>query len=260
MMQAIVLTFDKQIGFAELLYKKYMELWPECPFNFRIAYNNNNNIPDSLKGKENVETIKTPSDIRSTMAGLLTDIDDDDWVYWCIDDRYPTFIDTDSMQSVYEFVQSGASAELNSVKLLNWHEQRLTSKSTLKIKDKIFNFQVWRTRGHFWGFWHHRFIKAKTLKYIFLGNLLPEKYKIVDVQTIHSLKDAVIRSAQENIIYPADDFIIKLGEPCVRGTLTLNGVEDLKKYNCLIPNYRVMNYAKTFINKTTPAKKYPSGY
>ena len=123
----------------------------------------------------------------------------------------------------------------------------------MKIKDRIFNFQEWRTGGQFWGFWHHRFIKSKTLKYIFLENLLPEKYRIGDIQTLSFLKDEVIMKAHENIIYPVDDFIIKLGEPCIQRTLTKNGVDDLKKYNCKIPKYSITNQTKSFINKTTPA-------
>ena len=38
-MYAIINTFDRQTGFAKLLYLKYKELWPTCPFTFRIPYN-----------------------------------------------------------------------------------------------------------------------------------------------------------------------------------------------------------------------------
>ena len=245
-MRAIVLTFDKQIGLAELTYKKYMELWSDCPFTFRIAYNDKDNIPNSLKNKENVNMVKTAVDIRSTMAGLLEGIPDDEWIYWCIDDRYPIYIDTDSMQSVYDFTQSEEAADLNSIKLLNWKERHLKHRNSPRIGGNIFNFQIWRKKHHFWGFWHHRFAKAKTLRFIFLGDFLPRIYTIRDVQLFQQLKNVEV---QRNIIYPKDDFIIKLAEPCTGGCLTLNGYEDLQRYNCITPDYHIKNVMKDFTSK-----------
>ena len=66
----------------------------------------------------------------------------------------------------------------------------------------------------------------------------------------HSLENVEV---QRNIVYPPGDFIIKLAEPCIRGTLTIIGLEDLKKYDCEIPDYPIKNCVKSFINQTTPA-------
>ena len=106
-MYAIVLTYDRQIVCAELLYKKYMKLWNNCPLTFRIPYNSpRSDSYKYFKSKSNVELVETESSIRETMCGLLNGIDDDEWVYWCMDDRYPYEISSvDALNSVYEFVK-----------------------------------------------------------------------------------------------------------------------------------------------------------
>ena len=122
-MKAIVLSFDKQSGLVELTYKKYMELWPECPLLFRIPYNDTstNKSFKYFKSRENVELVESPVAIRSTMQVLLNDLDDEEWVYWCIDDRYP--IDIKSLElinNIYTAVVNGDVDQLNAVKLFAW--------------------------------------------------------------------------------------------------------------------------------------------
>ena len=253
-MKAIVLTFDKQIGFAELLYKKYMSLWQNCPFQFQVAYNDEESIPNSLKNKGNINLLKTESDIRSTMSSLLEKVEDDEWVYWCIDDRYPTYIDVPVVKSIIEFIECGKadSMELNSIKLMNWKEKKDETKNVIEVGSRSFNYQKWREPGNLWGFWHHRFDLAKNLKTAFLNNNLPKEYKIGDIQVYHEMSDV---GFLENTIYPSGEFILKLSEPCMRGKLTENGILDLKQNNCKVPNYEIMDCSKTFVNSREQSVK-----
>jgi len=83
-MKAIVLTCDRYRAVTEHMILKYKELWPDHPFVFRIPY-------QELGGRATAssEYVKTPPDIRETVLQLIADLDDDDWIYWCVDDKYP---------------------------------------------------------------------------------------------------------------------------------------------------------------------------
>ena len=89
-MYAIILTFDRQIEFARLVIASYSKLWPTCPLVFRIPYNEQ--FPNDLAHRANVELIQTEKEIKATMRNLLRDLEDDEFVFWAIDDRYPVEI------------------------------------------------------------------------------------------------------------------------------------------------------------------------
>ena len=249
-MKAIVLSFDKQSGFVELVYKKYMELWPDCPLQFRIPYNekSENKSFEYFKIKENVELVKTPVAIRSTMQALLNDLDEEEWVYWCIDDRYPIEIkDLEMLNSIYTAVVSGDVDHLNAVKLFAWREELADNR--LEIGGAGYRLQK---PASLFGFWHHYFIKVKVLKYFFLSDNLPEKYSISDLtMTYHFMEEIDLL---KHTAVPEQDILI-LGEPCFEGKLTANGCELLKKYDCPIPPYNVLPIRKDFIHKEIPAVK-----
>ena len=93
-MKALVLTFDKYKPFAQHMIMCYEEMWPNNPFTFRIPYQSDEVKEDYVQkfGKK-VELIKSPSGIVDTMFALSDDLDENEWVYWCMDDRYPIQID-----------------------------------------------------------------------------------------------------------------------------------------------------------------------
>ncbi len=82
--KAIVLSCDRYRPIAEHMMLQYERLWPEHPFVFHIPYQN-------LAGQESERTryFETPEEIRPTVLQLLAGIDDEEWVYWCVDDKYP---------------------------------------------------------------------------------------------------------------------------------------------------------------------------
>src|SRR5437016_4718972 len=83
-MKAIVLTYDRNRAVTEHMILKYEQLWPDHPFTFRIPY-------QELAGPANPrhEYIRTPPEIRPTVLQLIAGLDDNEWIYWCVDDKYP---------------------------------------------------------------------------------------------------------------------------------------------------------------------------
>src|SRR5436190_5576789 len=170
MVKAVVLTYDRQVGLAELAVKSYLQFWKECPFQFVIPQNDPNS-PDFefLRRQNNVTMVGTPSSMPQTMSKLLERFEDDAWLYWCIDDRYPISLDVHRLEAIVAFIESGAAESLNAIKLIHWREKPDQGREDIQIGDATFRFQAPVST---WGFWHHHFLKAKVLKNLFL--MLPD--------------------------------------------------------------------------------------
>src|SRR6185436_8647790 len=146
----LVLTYDKQVGFAELVVKSYLSLWKDCPFQFIVPRNNAKARDfDFLSRQTNVSIVPTPTSIRGTMSVLLESLHDDEWVYWCIDDRYPIELDAGIMRRITEFIASGAADDLNGIKLIHWRESAADSQDDIRVGNRAFRFQAPESM---WGF------------------------------------------------------------------------------------------------------------
>lgn len=97
-MKAILLTYDKQCGLAQLLVKSYELLLGEyLPFQFLIPCQNKHAYTDF--SSDNVKFIESKtSKIKDSIAVLLDGIDDNEWVFWCIDDRYPVAVEREQLK------------------------------------------------------------------------------------------------------------------------------------------------------------------
>jgi hypothetical protein len=232
-MRAILLGYDKHFGFIELTYKAYMALWATCPFKFRIPVNDRSN-PDFefFTDKPNVELIDSPTAFKATARALLDGVDDDDWVYWCVCDRYPSELNVQSISTIYQHITSGRADSYNAIRLVNLHEQVVPH--PVHIDDLTFFPKV----GYMAGFWHHQFLRTKVLRVNLLHSALRENYHVSELNQrfpmIKDRPDGTI-SVFERTLIPEKP-IMRISEPCIKGRITVNGLADLQKYGCKIPD------------------------
>ena len=94
-LKAIVLSCDKYRAVAEHMVFQYRRLWPDHPFKFRIPY-------QETPGKKAVdlEYVRTGKPIKATVLKLIEDMADDDWIYWCLDDKYPIALDLPKVKAI----------------------------------------------------------------------------------------------------------------------------------------------------------------
>jgi len=85
--RAIVLTCDRYRAVTEHMIFQYDRLWPDHPFVFHVPYQELGGVDT-----EQVKYFPTPSDIKGTVLRLLTQIDEEEWIYWCVDDKYPLLV------------------------------------------------------------------------------------------------------------------------------------------------------------------------
>src|SRR5207247_10382681 len=93
--EAIVLTCDRYRAITQHLIFQYHRLWPDHPFVFHIPYQELGGV-DS----ERIRYHTCPADIKLTVLHLLADIDDEEWIYWCVDHKYPIQIVTNTISTL----------------------------------------------------------------------------------------------------------------------------------------------------------------
>ena len=242
-MYAIVLTYDRQIEFASLLVKSYLETWKDCPLRFRIPYNDFEKISDVQQSLVSckVDFIRTKSDIRSTIQSLLQDIGDEEFVFWSIDDRYPIKVrDLKALNNIFELIEKFANTRIkniDSIKIFThpevvWRKRFETTEaydiSSFTFLDlKFYSQKIFPSRG----FYMHHFTRARILRKYFLSEMLPKVYRLREFhEYIKSFQDI------EEKILVLQKPIIDFAEPCIGGKLTLNGRHDLEKYRINLPD------------------------
>lgn len=240
-MKAIVLTFDPQIGFVELLHKQYSLFWPSCPLHFVLSYNSDETIVKTpyLLHQPNIEFRKSKNSIRSSMEVLLDGCGENEWVYWCIDDRYPYRAHFPAaLPAVYTAIRCGELDSIPAVKLTRWRET-ITSQFRVIGGAKFFH----QSNHGLCGFWHHHFLRAGILRKVFLSHGIGDDWGIREINVFNH-KHAPVNNLNGSIV--PDPNIIDFAEPCIKGQLTANAVRDMKTHGCSIPDYPHMREEKIF--------------
>ena len=143
-MKALVLSFDPHLEIANLIVETYNRLWPDCPFVFRIPFTHRD--PKRIFAAQNVEFIPTAPDIRSTMKNLLGSLPEDEFVFWCVDDRYPIEIfDLPVLRAVCDLVSQNPpdvhAIKLTDITVDGIHGQRDRKKG--RMARRLTSFRRW---------------------------------------------------------------------------------------------------------------------
>ena len=278
-MKGIVLSFDPHLEIANLLVETYNRFWPDSGFQFRIPFSHRD--PSTIFRAQNVEFIPTAPDIRTTMEDLLRDLPEHEFVFWCIDDRYPIDIfDPMVLRAVRDFVSNGAS-DVDSIKLTDLAVEGIQG----KLDRRLFSFRRWlrRTRsdsqpvgsdetwrqreeavarepaftlaGQYFfrqlghpknGFYMPQFTTPAFLKRFFLAPALPLKYGIREFQ--HFLLSAKL----EHKSYFPDKFLLSVGESTFNGRLSVVCYEQMLKFGVAPPKIDIVSDYKIYSDRGLP--------
>lgn len=229
-MKAIVLTCDKYVNLVDHMIHTYQKIWPSNHFKFRIPYQN---YPHFLHNKygDKIELIRTKTEIKPTMQLLLDDIHDDEWVYWCIDDKYLIKIEEDKANKVYHWVKNISDPNVCGITFSRCRD--LLKDKNLKIKDGTFinNYgQIFFERRNFLQIWIHQFVRAKVLKTLF--DSFPDK-EFVPKEMDYFIQGKQVPPTQK--MYVSEKNMVVFGESTTRGKLTQNCLQSLRKYELEVP-------------------------
>lgn len=221
-MKAIVLTCDRYRPVTDHMITSYQALWPDHPFRFRIPYQD---FPDSLVDKfgDLVEPIRTPGPIKPTVLKLLEDIHDDEWVYWCIDDKYPIALDRRQVTECFRWTQVTASSSEGG--LLFCRCRNLLEENNLFPETRIdngFTLRL-RRRRNYYQFWIHQFLRARFLRRLF-ESFPNRNFRAKEMDDFTGQEKGLPVKALETEIdlFVTEENYAVFGESTVSGRLTKN--------------------------------------
>ena len=225
-MKAIVLTFDRHRAITQHLLLQYERLWPDHPFRFRIPF-------QQLRGSDSkrVEYIDSPPEIAATILRLIEDIDDEEWIYWCSDDKYPVRLIVEKINELLNYAVatpdiSGllfcrARVTLDRPELSLLPRQRVTPAGDVLLERKGW-YQIWI----------HQFLKAKVLRSLF--SQLP--LKIPSAKALDGLKDQIPKPDEYHLFVTEQNFAV-FGESTKRGVITRNCLESIRQTDIELPEW-----------------------
>jgi hypothetical protein len=278
--KGIVLSFDPHLEIANLLVETYNQLWPDCRFQFRIPFTDRD--PRAIFRAQNVEFISTPPDIRSTVKSLLCDLPEHEFVFWCIDDRYPIEIFEPAVLRAVRDFASDAGGDVDSIKLTDLTVEgiegklhtRFPRRLTRRWRPQLFrrpdtqrveNDKTWRQReeggarepsfrlagqGFFRqlghprnGFYMPQFTTPAFLKQFFVASALPLKYGIREFH--HFL----LSTNLEHKSYFPNTFLLSVGESTFRGRLSMVCYEQMLKFGLVPPKIEIVRDYKIYSDR-----------
>ena len=235
-----MLSYNRYHPLAEHMIKCYDAMWPDHPFVFHVPFQTNGSSPpsESLLAAANVVPVESPEPIKATVETLLRGRHDDEWVYWCIDDKYPLAFETESLESTLAWLPS-LDPSFQGITLCRC--RGLTKQSNLR--------RSWTRRDeHTRSPWGERFLHRKTLQQFWLPSFLRVGFirlvfdLIPDGLPQAHLMDNYTGASSSGYRIPAEMKLLvseknhmHLGESTSRGELTANVVQSLTSRGFAVP-------------------------
>jgi len=223
-MKAIVLTCDKYRALTEHMILKYDEVWPGHPFQFIIPY-------QELRGEESerIKFVKTPQPIKPTVLELLSSLDDEEMVYWCLDDRYPIKILTDKVEAMLRDLE--ANPEMSGL-LFCRAGHTLVSPDLALIPGewKSSSGSTYLERKSWYQIWLHQFIRVKVIRNLF--EQFPDEIPFALI--MDKLKFQVQKPADHRLFVTVSNHAV-FGESSSGGVITQNCYDSIIQTGIELP-------------------------
>ena len=221
-----MLTCDRYRAITEHMIFQYDRLWPDHPFVFRVPYQELGGVDT-----ERVKYLTAPSDIKGTVLHLLTEIDDEEWIYWCVDDKYPIQLIADKITSLIS--HAIRSPEVDGLLFCRCRATLNSPKLTLypgKVKNPFGD--VYLERKAWFQIWIHQILRAKVLRYLFTH--LPDH--IPSAKAMDELKNDVPKLPEHRLFVTKENFAV-FGESTQRGMITQNCYESMVAAGIELPEW-----------------------
>ena len=230
-MKAIVLSCDRNRALAAHTLMTYQKLWPDHPFTFRVPYQHDRSFPSGLG---EIEPIRTPLPIRETVLRLLDDLPDEEWVLWCIDDKFLIEINAEVASHLVSWARNHADPTVTGLLFCRCrgmcgppHVTRTavasTSRGVRLLKRFDFN-QIWL----------HQLLRVGVLRDLFAG--FPDRhFRAIEMDTFTQQGANAKKLPPQQTIYVTQQNFLVLGESLRNGRLTQTCIDSLSRHGCDVP-------------------------
>jgi len=116
--------------------------------------------------------VQTESPIKSTARQLLEGFDDQQWVYWCIDEKYPIALATDVLDQIAGLIQKDDSVldGVDGLLCCRTHSHLVHNGPSYQQGRRVnLAGQDFFRRTNFMHIWVHQFLRVGVLRHLFNG-------------------------------------------------------------------------------------------
>jgi hypothetical protein len=220
---AIVLTCDRYHLFTAHMIARYEALWPSHPFAFQVPYQR-----QPLRGPR-ITPHRTSEPIRGTVLELLRERPDEQWVYWCIDDKYPLRLVQPAVTRIADAVRATAAEDLDGI--LFCRARKMLWPDRLMPERRQGPAGTWLLRRKDYSqMWIHQFFRVKVLRHVF--ERFPES--VPSAGALDSLKYTIPLPADHRL-YVVETNLAEFGESTIEGRVTANCAASLKAHGFEVP-------------------------
>ena len=205
---------------------KYDQLWPDHPFVFRIPYQELRETATNQR-----EFVKTPSAIRATALQLIADLEDEEWIYWCVDDKYPIEL---ALPKIRTFVNGiNDCGDISGLLFCRSKALLRRADETLFPDERMsFGGEVLLERRGWNQIWIHQLLRVKVVRYLF--SHMPEE--IASAKLMDHLKDEIPKPAEYRLYVTKENFAV-FGESTHKGTINQNCYDSIAKTTIELPEW-----------------------
>jgi hypothetical protein len=235
-MKAIVLSCDKYHPVADHMVTSYQEHWPSNPFTFRIPFQSDRRTLKDKHG-DKVELWETPLEIKPTVLSLLSDLEDDEWVYWCIDDKYLVDVDETAGNAAYSWAKDINDTVVQGIMFSRCRnlleEENLRADTSIRIAEGY----EYTERRNYYQFWIHQFLRVGIIRELFQEfpdhDFVPKE---MDAWMGQNPGQAIKEFKNEQKMYVSRENFARFGESSSWGAITQNCVDSMARYGLKLPD------------------------
>lgn len=228
MIPAIVLTYDRYRCVAENMITCYEDLWPKHPFLFHIPFQVK--PLKAIYGTSQIVPVCSPPDILSTLNSLLEPFDGNEWIFWCMDDRFPLELNSFELDQIARWIIS-KDPPLDGLAF---------TRSPRDWSQRNCFLWKWRLRGpggriflrkkHYGSIWSHQFLRVKVLRRLFSG--FPSRLARAKDMDEHLFRSKL---PPEFRLYVVQRSLALYAESASRGALTESCVRSMQQHGISVP-------------------------
>jgi hypothetical protein len=228
--KAIVLSYDRHRAMTDHMILQYARLWPDHPFVFVVPYQTLQR-PDT----ERVNYVKAPggkpSDIPFTILELIANLDDEELVYWCSDDKYPIQLLTGKIASL--MTHARRSPQISGLMFCRCRATLGNPELTLYPGEWITPAgDVLLERRAWYQFWIHQFVRVKVLRHYF--SELPDD--LPSAESMDGFREEIVKLADHRLFVTKKNFAV-FGESTQQGVITQNCYESIIRTDIELPDW-----------------------
>ena len=223
---AVVLTCQKYVPLAEHMIDRYDAVWPDHPFVFRLP---DGSAARAMAARHQGRVELVPTDegegrgrFRAAVLGLLEGLADDAWVYWCIDDKYPMWLDRIAADGVVQAVRTVSDPAVCGLSFAR--ARKLFDPAHVSAEQLRIGRQTFLRRTSYSQIWLHQFLRVRVLRHLF--GSFPEVIGVAK-EMDDLLLTRVLPTDQR--LYVLERNAVVFGESTSRGVLTANCAASLSR-------------------------------